>query len=1003
MPIRPAVDAVLTPPIDSPRFAWESVRGATAYTVQISRDPEFVDPALITTSTQRTTAAVLTSYPAAGTYHWRVQAELSSGLASAWSAVRAFEVRGLPPAVLTGPADSFAPEVREVVLDWEPVAGASTYDLQVSTDDAFQSGTTTVAGITGTRYSPPSTYNNDEYYWRVRAVADANNKAPWPATPWHFRRAWSAQPTLQHPLGTVPGDRPFFYQWTAIEMASEYTVYLYRADGTLSCSSPPTVHTVLANVCRPPATGDYQWKVRATDRGSGAVTDVIGQTAATFHYDAPTAPVAGTEALDVDMVTGHAATIDGLSAFGDEPRDACTASLPATCVDLRQTPVLSWDPTPGAVGYRLTISRDRELTNIVPGYSGIAVSSPMWTPDKTLPDSQAGSAYFWVVQPCLGTAASTCAPLEHAKHSFAKKTIAPTLVSPLPQVVDGVLTPPVVGDDVTLDWISELATLRAPGAATDSSLTTPAGTEARSYVVQTATDPSFQTGVIETVTVDQTTFTSFATTYPEGPVYWRVQAIDGSSNPMVWSAPASFVKRSDTPALEAPLPGAALGVDYALSWEPLTFAKAYEVEVYSGATKVAGSTSWKHTSWTPTDPLPVVDGGYTWRVRRIDAKDRKGDWSETRAFTIGALVPATIAPAAGAVVGPSTSYFTWVPEAGATSYRFERRKPGTTSLVENVTTRADSWAPTTAIAAGSWEWRVVTLDAKGAALGASPWTGFSVVDPPAEVTKVTISGSGEVGTELVVSAPVFDPVVDTTTYQWFRGTTAITGATGEVYTVTSVDLGKALTVRGTGTLPGYKPAVSVSEPVTGTAGEALAAVHPPTIDGQRSVGKTLSVTPGVWPESPSLSYQWTRNGTSIPGATRSTYVLTAADAARQIRVVETATQQGRLPGSATSAPVDVARLTSSLTLSLSSTRATVRDRVTATARISVTGLSSPGGSVWFFDGSKKLKTVSVGSGSTAEVRMPRLSAGRHTIKAVYVGGPQVNPSAGTARLTVTRR
>ncbi|WP_244928638.1 Ig-like domain repeat protein [Nocardioides sp. W7] len=988
VPVRPTPGAVIQPPVDTPRFAWEPVAGATAYTVQVSPDPEFTDPALISANTQQTTAAVLTRYQVVGTYYWRVRAALGSGYTTRWSTPRGYEVRGLAAARLTAPVNSFATPVRDVALDWEPVPGAVTYQLQVSTDDGFLSVVHSATGVVGTRYSPAGTLNNDEYYWRVRPVDASGNVAPWPAEPWRFRRAWPNQPELVYPLGANEPGIPLFYEWTAIERASSYTLYLYDAEGDLVCSKE-TVHTTLADFCVPSSAGSYSWLVRAADEGSSPapVTDLIAQQPATFYYDPD---VRGDGAI-----TEHAAAISGTAAYGAAggAREACETALPGTCVDLRQTPVLTWPAVPGATKYRLMLSHDRELTNPVSGFKSFEVSSTMWTPIKTLPDSQAGSAYFWVVDPCFD---DECPEglVRYPENSFAKKTVAPALDMPAQDAE--------VADDVTLRWGSELDALRDPSAATGSSLATPASTEARSYVVQTSVDPAFGS-TIDNTTVNERTFTSPSQTYPEGPVYWRVRAVDGSNNPTVWSATGRFVKRSAVPTLTTPADGGSLGVDYALSWAPLAFAAGYEIEVYAGPTKVGGFTSWKHVSWAPSDPFPA-SASYTWRVRRIDATGRKGAWSEQRSFRIDPVVPATIAPAAGAVVAPSTAYFTWEPDVRATSYRFERRKAGTTSLAENVTTRATAWAPTAALAAGAWEWRVVLLDTGGSPLGAAPWRAFSVVDPPAVVIPVSIFGSGRVGTELRVGAPTFDPVVDRISYQWYRGSAKIADATGEVYTVASADLGKVLTVRATGTLDGYQPAVSSSLPVTTAAGDVLVAVQPPAVAGRGAVGQTLSATAGSWPEGARVVRTWLRDGDPIPGATASTYRLLAADAGRSLTVVETATATGRAPGTASSGPISVARLASRTTVKLSASRTTVRKRVTASVRVVVAGISSPGGSVTLYDGRRKLATLRLGTRAAAVVRLPRLPAGRHAVKAVYRGAAQTKASTSrAARLTVGRR
>jgi hypothetical protein len=86
------------------------------------------------------------------------------------------------------------------------------------------------------------------------------------------------------------------------------------------------------------------------------------------------------------------------------------------------------------------------------------------------------------------------------------------------------------------------------------------------------------------------------------------------------------------------------------------------------------------------------------------------------------------------------------------------------------------------------------------------------------------------------------------------------------------------------------------------SGSALAAPAPPVnvelpvISGRPQVGATLSVTTGVWKNSPTIfTYQWQRCDTSglnclpISGATQPTRVATAADAGLTLMVVVTAT------------------------------------------------------------------------------------------------------------------
>ena len=76
---------------------------------------------------------------------------------------------------------------------------------------------------------------------------------------------------------------------------------------------------------------------------------------------------------------------------------------------------------------------------------------------------------------------------------------------------------------------------------------------------------------------------------------------------------------------------------------------------------------------------------------------------------------------------------------------------------------------------------------------------------------------------------------------------------------------------------------------------ALGVVTKPKISGIPKVGKTLSVSSGSWSTSGvAFSYQWTRNGLAIPGATKKSYKVTATDKGKSISVRVTGAKRGKL-------------------------------------------------------------------------------------------------------------
>ena len=118
-------------------------------------------------------------------------------------------------------------------------------------------------------------------------------------------------------------------------------------------------------------------------------------------------------------------------------------------------------------------------------------------------------------------------------------------------------------------------------------------------------------------------------------------------------------------------------------------------------------------------------------------------------------------------------------------------------------------------------------------------------------------------------------------------------------------LGHTLTCRTTATNAGGS---TVSDAVVTVGnGAALLSYVAPKVTGIGKVGKKLSASAGKWsPVFGRASYVWLRNGVAIKGATKASYLTTAADKKHRISVRVTVTRDGWGPGSATSAAVSIA-------------------------------------------------------------------------------------------------
>jgi hypothetical protein len=176
----------------------------------------------------------------------------------------------------------------------------------------------------------------------------------------------------------------------------------------------------------------------------------------------------------------------------------------------------------------------------------------------------------------------------------------------------------------------------------------------------------------------------------------------------------------------------------------------------------------------------------------------------------------------------------------------------------------------------------------------------------------TISGIRQVGGSLTAVPGSWDTGVSLS-YQWLRNDVEILGASQSTYTLVPADGGTSMSVRVTGTRPGFVSASRTSSPTEIPTATQLSVTPIPTISGIGRVGETFSAVAGTWDSGVSLSYQWLRNGGAILGATGVSYTLSSSDIGQSLSVRVTGTKLGFTPVSQVSSGVSIVDL-SNLTL-----------------------------------------------------------------------------------------
>jgi hypothetical protein len=147
-----------------------------------------------------------------------------------------------------------------------------------------------------------------------------------------------------------------------------------------------------------------------------------------------------------------------------------------------------------------------------------------------------------------------------------------------------------------------------------------------------------------------------------------------------------------------------------------------------------------------------------------------------------------------------------------------------------------------------------------------------------------ITGSAAVGKVLTAVPGTWNPSDSTYAYQWYVGTTAISGASGQTYTIPASKLGKQIRVKVTASRSGATSVAKYSPNTVAVGKGTITVTTPPSITGTAQVGKVLTAVPGVTEQTTTKTYQWLRTGVAISGATASTYTLKSTDKGKQLSV-----------------------------------------------------------------------------------------------------------------------
>jgi hypothetical protein len=241
------------------------ISDALSYEFQISQNADMSSATTLFRRLQTTTRHEL-AYGT--TYYWRVRSSKGTQT-SAWSDVWSFTTADstlLPPRPIL-PGNNSQENPTSLNLTWKPNPSASTYDVQISTSNAFTGATTvntadtmrSVAGLTG----------GTQYFWRVRSV-NVNGSSGWSTTRYFTTQSTLTQ--LSAPSLIAPGNnstnvsRTPTLSWNGVSNATSYTVQ-YSTSSSMSPNTELTTASTSIAIGTLAGNTTYYWRVKATASG----------------------------------------------------------------------------------------------------------------------------------------------------------------------------------------------------------------------------------------------------------------------------------------------------------------------------------------------------------------------------------------------------------------------------------------------------------------------------------------------------------------------------------------------------------------------------------------------------------------------------------------------------------------------------------------------------------------------------------------------------------------
>ena len=518
-------------------------------------------------------------------YYWRVRSANLAGVNSNWSLVRIFRTALTQP-VLVSPANAFEALTPRPTFDWEDVAGATGFTIQISKNNTFTQIVHTGNPVASTYIPTVDLPKNLTLFWRVQTKGTNGPSA------WSEVRSFLSANSPTTPVPSLPANNSLnktylpLFKWSVVTLPAGTTFkhYQLQVDDNADFSSPEIDDSSITNRLT------VQFQV---------VTPLAHNTK--FYWRV--------KAFNTDDEESNWSTVRSIRTLVDAP----ALVSPANGFEaMNPRPTFDWDVPagPGAItGYTIQFSKNPTFTQIV--HTG----NP--TTDVYIPtvDLVKNTTLYWRV---FAKGANGPSLWTTEVRSFFSANSPSTPVPSLP-AVNALITNGLP----LFKW---------------SAVTVPAGTNFDHYQLQVADNVNFTDPVINTSITPRTTV-QFQTSVPlaqNTKFYWRVTAVNTDNEESNWSVVRTFRTVVNAATLLTPANGSATGTLLPVfDWEdasgPGTITN-YTIQVSTSPTfgTLLVSSTTVSSTYTPIKNLPAGKTIY-WRVK-VNGANGPSAWSTVFSF-----------------------------------------------------------------------------------------------------------------------------------------------------------------------------------------------------------------------------------------------------------------------------------------------------------------------------------------------------------------------------------